>query len=337
MADHNHDDHSHEIDSKHDHKVDQANGGHGSHGSHGGHGGHGHHHGPANYNAAFVIGITLNLGFVLVEGFYGYFAQSLALFADAGHNLSDVLGLIIAWVASILAKRRPSKRYTYGLRSSSILAALFNAIFLLVAVGGIIVEAIQRFGSEAPIPGVTVMIVAGIGVVVNGVTAMLFMSGGKGDLNIRGAYLHMLADAAVSVGVVIGGFIILKTGWYWIDPVLSIVIGFVIVLGTWHLLRDSLDLALKAVPLNIDFEVVEKFLTNLPGVRRVHDLHIWGMSTTEAALTAHLVIPDGHPGDKFLADTSRKLGSKYGINHTTLQIEVGDCADPCTLEPADVV
>lgn len=298
---------------------------------------HDHNHSkPANYNSAFAIGITLNLGFVVVESFYGYFAHSLALMADAGHNLSDVLGLLLAWGASYLATKRPSKKYTYGLRSSSILAALANAIFLLVAVGGIAWEAIQRFNEPHPVNASTVMIVAGIGILVNGATALLFMSGRKSDLNLKGAYLHMMADAAVSVGVVIAGLVISYTGLGWIDPVVSLVISAVIIVGTWSLLRDSTQLALNAVPENVDIEKVRSQLLSLSEVKEVHDLHIWAMSTTETALTAHLVTPKGHPGDVFLKKLSHDLEHDFGIHHVTVQIEFGDGA-LCKLAPDDVV
>ena len=296
-----------------------------------------HHHKPANYNSAFAIGIALNLGFVFVESFYGYFAQSLALLADAGHNLSDVLGLLLAWGASYLATKKPSKKYTYGLRSTSILAALGNAIFLLVAVGGIAWEAIQRFGDPHPVNAPTVMIVASLGILINGTTALLFMSGRKADLNLKGAYLHMLSDAVVSVGVVIAGLVISYTGLSWIDPMVSLAISAVIVVGTWGLLRDSTQLALNAVPENIDIEKVRTRLMSFGEVQEVHDLHIWAMSTTETALTAHLIIPSGHPGDAFLKKMSHELEHDFSIHHVTVQIEVGDAGATCKLAPDDVV
>lgn len=293
-----------------------------SHHHTGGHEHHGHSHAPqAGYGRAFAIGITLNLAFVAIEAGYGFWADSMALLSDAGHNLSDVLGLAIAWAAALLARRRPSERFTYGLRSGSILAALFNALLLLVAVGGIVWESIERLIEPAPVAAVTMMIVAGIGIIVNGFTAFLFM-GGQHDLNIRGAFLHMVADAAVSLGVVLGGLAILWTGANWIDPVLSLVIAAVIVWGTWGLLKQSLTLSLQGVPRGIAVPEVRKVLEAMPGVARVHHLHVWAVSTTEAALTAHLVMPDGHPGDRFLAEAQRKLKGRFGIGHSTLQIEI---------------
>ncbi len=287
-----------------------------------GHSHHGHSHAPqTGHGRAFAIGIALNLGFVIIEAGYGFWAGSMALLSDAGHNLSDVLGLAIAWGAALLARRGPTERFTYGLRSSSILAALFNALLLLVAVGGIVWESIERLIEPAPVAAVTVMIVAGIGILVNGFTAFLFM-GGHNDLNIRGAFLHMVADAAVSLGVVLGGLTILWTGADWIDPVLSLVIAAVIVWGTWSLLKQSVTLSLHGVPRDIAVPDVRKALERMPGVARVHHLHVWAVSTTETALTAHLVMPDGHPGDRFLAQAQRELKEHFGIGHATLQIEI---------------
>ncbi|WP_439570818.1 cation diffusion facilitator family transporter [Sphingomonas sp.] len=310
---------------------------HGSHHHHGpaghSHSGHGHSHAPADFGRAFAIGTVLNLGFVLVEGLAGIATGSMALLADAGHNLSDVLGLLIAWGGASLAKRPASRRFTYGLSSSTILGALANAVLLLFAVGAIALEAVQRLGSPAPVPGATVMIVAGIGIVINTATALLFMRGSKHDLNIRGAYLHMAADAAVSAAVVVGGALILLTGKTWIDPALSLLIVAVILWSTWGLLRDSVTMALHAVPPGIDAEKVEETLATLPGVARVHDLHIWPMSTTQVALTAHLQMPGGHPGDAFLHDVQHRLEHEFGIHHMTLQIEIGD-GDPCHLHSA---
>lgn len=282
---------------------------------------HGHSHHPARFGMAFAVGISLNTLFVLLEAGFGVWSNSVALVADAGHNLSDVLGLAIAWIAAELSKRPPSGRYTYGLRGSSILAALFNAVFLLVAVGAIGWEAILRLFDPQPLGGATVMVVAAIGIAVNGVTAYLFASGRKGDLNIRGAYLHMLADAGVSAGVVLAGLVILLTGWTWLDPVASLVIVAVIVWGTWGLLRDSLALSLDAVPAGIDPQAVRSLLTRQPGVTALHDLHIWAMSTTENALTAHLIMPGGHPGDEFLVRVCDALRRDFGIGHATLQVE----------------
>ena len=287
----------------------------------------GHHHAPADFGRAFAIGTGLNLGFVVVEGGAGLATQSMALLADAGHNLSDVLGLLIAWGGAELAKRPASARFTYGLRGSSILAALTNAVLLLVAVGAILLETVQRFSQPTVVPGGTVMLVAGIGIVINLATAMLFASGRKGDINIRGAYLHMAADAAVSAGVVVGGALILLTEAAWIDPAVSLLIVAVILWGTWGLFTESLTMALQAVPKHVDAAAVEATLAALPGVTRVHDLHIWPMSTTEAALTAHLVIPGGHPGDAFLMDLQHRLAHDHGIGHITVQIELGDGAE----------
>ncbi len=283
---------------------------------------HGHSHAPeAGHGRAFAIGIALNLGFVLIEAAYGIWADSMALLSDAGHNLSDVLGLAIAWGAALLARRGPTERFTYGLRSSSILAALFNALLLLIAVGGIVWESVQRLIEPAPVAAGTVMIVAGIGIVVNGFTAFLFMRG-QHDLNIRGAFLHMTADAAVSLGVVLGGLVILWTGANWIDPVLSLAIAAVIVWGTWGLLKQSLTLSLHGVPRDIAVPEVRKALERMPGVAGVHHLHVWAVSTTETALTAHLVMPDGHPGDGFLAKAQQELNDHFGIRHSTLQVEI---------------
>ncbi len=295
-----------------------------------------HAHGPASFGRAFAIGIGLNVAFVAVEATFGIVGNSVALLADAGHNMSDVLGLVIAWVASVLARRPPSARYTYGLRGSSILAALFNAVFLLVAVGAIAWEAVQRLMHPEPVAGLTVIIVAAVGIVINGLTALLFASGRKGDLNIRGAFLHMAADAAVSAGVVVAGLAILYTGWLWLDPLTSLVIVAVIVWGTWGLLRESVAMSLGAVPAGIDRAAVQTYLASLAGVGEVHDLHIWPMSTTDIALTAHLVLPGGHPGDAFLMHAADGLHERFGIDHTTLQIETSK-ESACRLAPDDVV
>ncbi|MBB4611884.1 cation diffusion facilitator family transporter [Novosphingobium taihuense] len=285
---------------------------------------HGHAHAPASFGRAFAVGIALNLGFVVVEAVYGVIAGSMALVADAGHNLSDVLGLVIAWIASVLAARPPSARFTYGFKSSSILAALGNAAFLLVALGAILVETIRRLVEPEPVAGGPVMIVAAIGIVINTATALMFMRGRKHDINIRGAYLHMAADAAVSAGVVVAGLLITLTGAQWIDPVTSLVIVGVIAVGTWGLLKDSLRMGLHAVPPGIDEQKVRRFLTGLNGVEAVHDLHIWPMSTTETALTAHLVMPGGHPGDNFLHQLAHELEHDFGIGHATVQVETID-------------
>ena len=297
--------------------------------SHGG-GHHGHSHAPQDFGRAFAIGVTLNMVFVVVEAAFGFFANSTALIADAGHNLSDVLGLVVAWIAAILAKRPPTPRLTYGLRNASILAALINAVLLLVAAGAIMLEAFHRLVSPEPVKGVTVIVVATIGIVINGFTAWLFMSGRKSDLNIRGAYLHMVADALVSVGVVIGGVIILLTGALWIDPVVSLIIVAVIVIGTWSLLRDSTAMSLAAVPTGIDPLEVKSYILSQPGVVAIHDFHIWPLSTTETALTAHIVMPQGHPGDAFLKSTADELRHRFHIGHSTLQIEL-DQEQGCAL------
>lgn len=288
---------------------------------------HNHSHAPADFGRAFAIGTVLNLGFVAVEAAAGFYTQSVALLADAGHNLFDVLGLLLAWGGAELAKRPASRRFTYGLRSSSILAALTNAVLLFVAVGAILLEAIQRLSAPAAVNSVMVMAVASVGIVINFGTAMLFASGRKGDVNIRGAYLHMAADAAVSAGVVVAAGLMLWTDAAWIDPAISLVIVVVILWSSWGLFTESLTMALHAVPRNIDPEAVERTLAALPGVSRIHDLHIWPMSTTEAALTAHLIMPGGHPGDTFLIDLQHRLAHDHGIGHTTVQIELGDGAE----------
>ncbi|HVG51023.1 MAG TPA: cation diffusion facilitator family transporter [Xanthobacteraceae bacterium] len=299
------------------------------------HGHAGHSHAPPDFGRAFAIGITLNLAFVVIEAAYGFAANSMALVADAGHNLSDVLGLAAAWLAATLAKRPPSQRYTYGLKSSSILAALFNAVFLLVAVGAIAREAVVRLFEPEPVAEMTVIVVAAIGILINGFTAWLFASGRRADINIRGAYLHMAADAAVSAGVVTAGIVTLITGWLWLDPVVSLVIVAVIIWSTWSLLRDSVAMSLNAVPANIDADEVRAFLAGLHGVTGVHDLHIWPMSTTEIALTVHVVRPQALSDDDFLAETARELEHRYGIHHTTIQIERG--AMECHLAPTHIV
>jgi cobalt-zinc-cadmium efflux system protein len=292
--------------------------------------GHAHDHAPPDFGRAFLIGIVLNTGFVVVEATYGWLAGSMALIADAGHNLSDVLSLMLAWGASVAAKKRPSARYTFGYKSSTIIAALANAALLLLAMGMILIETVRRFGDPEPIEAGTVMVVAGIGILINAGTALLFLRGRKNDLNIRGAFLHMAADALVSLGVVIAGALILWTGLLWIDPATSLVIVAVIGWSTWGLLTDSLRMSMLAVPDKIDEQAVRGYLEGLPGVAAVHDLHIWPMSTTETALTAHLVMPGGHPGDRFLADTAGRLAADYQIGHATLQVEQDrECATAC--------
>lgn len=283
-----------------------------------------------SHNRAFAIGVALNLGFVVVEAGFGIAFGSMALLADAGHNLSDVLGLLIAWGAAIMAARPASGRFTYGLKSSTILAALANAVLLLVAIGAILFETIRRLSDPAPVEGWVMIAVAGAGVLINGGTALMFLRGRKSDINIRGAYLHMVADALVSVGVVVAGAAVLLTGALWIDPATSLVIVLVIGWGTWGLLKDSLKMSMLAVPEGIDERAVREYLASLPGVEAIHDLHIWPMSTTETALTAHLVIPAGHPGDAFLRDLSHQLEDRFHIGHATVQVEQErDCGTDC--------
>lgn len=295
------------------------------------HHGHGHGHAPANFGAAFAIGVGLNLVYVVAEVVFGLLAHSLALVADAGHNLGDVLGLALAWGASALARRGPTPTRTYGLRRTTILAALINAVTLLGTSGAIAWEALRRLRAPDPVEGGTVIWVALLGIAVNGGTALLFASGRRHDLNIRGAFLHMAADAALTAGVVVAGIAILLTGRLWIDPVVSLILVAVIVYGTWGLLRDSVNLALDAVPAGIDSAAVEAYLAGLPEVSSVHDLHIWGMSTTEVALTAHLVMPDRSSGDALLARICGELHVRFGIEHATLQVEHGDAAYACPL------
>ncbi|MGE5952035.1 MAG: cation diffusion facilitator family transporter [Qipengyuania vulgaris] len=296
--------HSHSDGHRHDH----------------GHG-HGHSHAPKDFGQAFLIGIVLNTGFVIVEAVYGWLSGSMALIADAGHNLSDVLALLLAWGASVAAKKPPTGRFTYGYKSSTILAALANAGLLLVAIGAIAFETFHRMAEPAPVQGMTMVIVAGIGIAINTGTALMFMRGRKDDINVRGAFLHMAADALVSVGVVLAGFAILMTGALWIDPVVSMVIVLVIAWGTWGLLKDSVAMSLLAVPKGISESKVRGYLAGLEGVKEIHDLHIWPMSTTETALTAHLVMPDGHPGDAFLGEVAEELRHHHRIDHPTIQIE----------------
>ncbi len=331
-CDHHHD-HSHE-EHAHDHGNDHA------HGDDHGHGGcgHGHHHHiPKNFDKRFAIGAALNMAFVIAELLFGFISNSLALIADAMHNFSDVVGLLLAWGGAWLARLIPTATRTYGYRSASILAALANAALLFVAVGGILFEALQRFFEPAPIAGMTVVWVAAIGIVINTATAMMFWHGQKDDINVRGAFLHMAADAAVSLGVVIAALIVMATDWYWIDPVISLVIAAVIVWSTWGLARDALHLSLAGVPKNIDQAKVRDYLAALPGVTEVHDLHIWAMSTTETALTVHLLRPGAAPDDTFLHDVGVALQNRFKIHHPTIQVEVGNAKDGCKLAPAEVV
>lgn len=312
-----------------DHQHDSSSQAH-SHGP-------GGHHAPAKFDRAFAIGALLNTIFVIAEVLFGLAAHSLALLADAAHNLGDVLSLLLAWGASWLVRRAPTHKRTYGYGRASILASLANAFILLISVGAIVLEAIRRFAEPAPITSTTVMAVAGFGVLINGVTAWLFASGRKGDLNIKGAFLHMAADAGVSLGVVVAALLISATGWLWLDPLTSIAIALVIVVGTWGLLKDSVNLAMDAVPEGIDLHSVNAYLRGLPGVAAVHDLHIWGLSTTETALSAHLVQPGPEKSDDLLARAADELRKRFGIVHATFQLEAGDGAGrPCETIACDV-
>ncbi len=285
---------------------------------------HGHRHGThraQHQGAGFALAVALNLGFVIAEVVAGLASSSMALLADAGHNFGDVLALLLSWGASILAARPPSARFTWGLKSSSILAAITNAALLWVALGAILIETLRRFAHPAPVDGTVVMIVAGTGIVINTASAMLFAAGRKADLNRRAAFQHLMADAAVSAGVVLAGLAVTLTGARWIDPLTSLSIAVVIALGSWGVLRDAVKMGLLAVPDGIDESAVRRFLCALPGVEAVHDLHIWPMSTTETALTAHLVMPLGNPGDTFLHELAHELEHDFGIGHVTVQVE----------------
>ncbi len=295
----------------------------------------GHSRAPATFGVPFAAGTVLNVALVVIQVVYGVLAHSTALLADAAHNFGDALGLLVAWSAYVLARKYPTERYTYGFRSTSILAALVNAVILLIATGGITWEAVQRLFEPQPVAGQTVIAVATIGIVINGLTAWMLMAGRHGDLNVRGAYIHMLADASVSAGVVVGGMVILLTGWNWIDSAISLAISAIIVWGTWGLLRRSIDMSLQAVPANIQPAEVRQYLENLPGVSEVHDLHIWPMSTTETALTCHLVMAQGHPGGDFFTRVDAELLHRFHIHHPTIQIELGD--RDCKLAPSHVV
>src|SRR5215813_7595619 len=298
--------------------------------------GHAHVHAPKDFGAAFAIATALNVGLVAIQVVYGIAAHSVALLADAGHNSGDALGLMIAWGAHVLARLNPTLRYTYGFRSASILAALLNGVILLVATGAIAWEALRRLFEPGEVAGMTVMLVAAVGIVINALSAWLLMAGQKSDLNIRGAFLHLVADAAVSLGVVVAGGVILLTGWNWLDPAVSIAISLVIVWGTWRLLREAVNQSLSAVPADIEPADVARYLGELPGVSAIHDLHVWAIGTTETALTCHLVMHGGHPGDRFLQAVYHDLHDRFGIAHPTLQIELGD-ADLCKLAPDHVV
>lgn len=333
MGEHSHDDAG--RDHGHAHERESEHAGH-SHGS----GGHHPPVPPAGFDGAFALGAALNAGFVVAEVVFGIAAHSVALLADAAHNLGDVLGLLLAWGATWLGRRRPTRERTYGYGRSSILASLTNAVVLLVGVGAIAVEAVQRLSSDVAagsVGGGTVMIVAAVGILVNGVTAWLFARGRKGDLNVRGAFLHMAADAVVSAGVVVSGLVILLTRWNWVDPVVSLGIAALILVSTWGLLRDSVNLALDKVPEGVDQGAVRSYLAALPGVTEVHDLHIWALSTTATALTAHLVRPGTGPDDALLHSTCLELRERFRIGHATIQVEDGASAEPCALAPEHVI
>lgn len=304
----------HQSMSVHEHRSDAIEGHDHGHG-------HGHAHAPASFGRAFAIGIALNTSFVVLEAVYGFRVHSLALLADAGHNSSDVLGLFLAWGATILTKSAATERHTYGLKRTSVLAALFNAVFLLVSVGAIGWEALRRLGEPAPFSAQTMIWVSAAGIFINAATAVMFMSGRKDDLNIRGAFAHMAADALISAGVVVAGVVILFTHWYWLDPAVSLVLAAVIIFGSWELLRDSVDLALDAVPAHIDPGAVRAYLTELPEVIDAHHLHIWGLSTTEAALTVHLVVEPGRPANELLCEINHHLKEQFRIGHATIQLE----------------
>ena len=311
----------------HDHSRD--------HGHNHGHGHAGHHHAPATFGRAFAIGAAANAAFVVLQVFYGLAANSVALLADAVHNLGDVLGLLIAWGAAVLTQRAPTPRRTYGWGRSSILAALGNAVVLLLGCGGIAVEALGRFAHPAPVGAWQVMLVAAAGIVVNGGTALLFMRGRHSDLNVRAAFLHLARDAGVSLGVVLSSALILWTGWLWLDPLTSLGIVALITWGTWGVLRQSADLAMDAVPAGVDQAAVQAALEGLPGVIEVHDLHIWGLSTTRTALTAHLVAAGPDPA--LVHAACAMLRDRFGLDHATLQVEEGEAAFACALRPAGVV
>lgn len=281
---------------------------------------HGHSHAPAHFGRAFAWGVALNTAFIVLEIAAGLAVGSMALLADAGHNVGDVLGLLLAWGGLHLGTRKPGGRFTYGLGQASILAALANAMVLLVAVGGIGVEAIQRLLTPQPVAGTTVMAVAALGILVNGGTALLFMRGQAHDLNIRGAYLHMMADAGVSLGVVLAGGLVLATGWLWVDAVVGLAIAALILASTWGLLKGSVKLAMAAAPDHVDMGALRTFLTGQPGVEGVHDLHIWPLSTTQTALTCHMVMPKGAPED-FLYHLAEELDEHFDIHHATFQVE----------------
>lgn len=315
---------------RHDHAGHDHDHDHASHHTHRhGPGGHSHSHAPREFNRAFAIGAALNLAFVVAEVVWGLSAHSLALLSDAGHNLSDVMGLLLAWGALRLSQSEPTARYTYGLRRSSILAALVNAGMLLFVTGAITWEAIRRLEHPSAVVAGTVMWVAALGIAVNGSSALLFLGGREKDINVRGAFAHLAADALIAAGVVVAGGVMRVTGWHWIDPVVSIAIGVLVALATWGIFRESMNLSMDAVPEHIDPAEVERYLASIPGVRAVHDLHIWAMSTTETALTVHLVAPDCRLGDHGLTQTANELRRRFRIGHSTIQIEDGDPAHEC--------
>jgi len=292
---------------------------------------HSHHHHHQSYGNIFFVAVALNSVFLIIEAFYGYVANSTALIADAGHNLSDVLGLLLAWGAIYFAKKQPQGRYTFGLRGSTIIAALANAAFLLVACGAIAIEAVHRLSETTSVAGATVSIVAGVGILVNGISAMMLSRGSQDDINMKGAYLHMLADAAISLGVVLSGIAVIYTGWGWLDPLVSILISVAIVHSTWGLLKESLKLAINAAPENVKLDQIEQYLRSLKGVIDVHDLHVWAISTTDNALTVHLVMPDGYPSDLFVDSVAKEKLDSHNIHHSTIQVEQGTTNHTCHL------
>lgn len=324
----------HHCDGNHEHHDE----GHGNHNhSHHHHGGHGHHHHtPNNFDRAFKLGIFLNISFVLIEFAYGYFANSMALVADAGHNLSDVLALALAWTAAVAGARKPTEIFTYGLKGGTILASLMNSILLYAALGIIFWESLTRLFNPHPVASLTMIFVAGVGVVVNGITAALFHSGKDSDLNIKGAYLHMLGDMLISVGVVISGIVIYFTKWNWLDPLVGLLVCGFIAWSAWSLLKESVFYTLNAVPQHIDLKAVKQFLLSQPGVTAMHDLHVWGMSTSETALTVHLIMPIAPDSDQFYFQLSNELKKRFQIHHVTVQIE-RQTAQGCVLEPDHIV
>lgn len=330
---HNHKDpHHHDHDDHHDHTHHDLP----HHHSHNDYN-DGHHHGPVDYNFKFFVGIALNFGFVIIESTMGFFSNSMALLADAGHNLADVASLFLAWGAFYLAKRKPSARYTYGLKKTSILSAFINSILLLVAVGAIILESTQRLFEPHPIHSTTMMIVAGFGIFINLGTALLFMKDRHHDLNIRGAYMHMLSDALVSVGVVVAGFIIQWTGWLWLDSGVSLIISLIIIWGTWELLQSSFKMSVDAVPEGIDPTAVRKLIQSDSAVQEIHDLHIWPMSTTETALSVHVVIEKNSNQNQMISNLNQKLKDQFNITHSTIQSEIHDDSFHCDLKSDDVI